>query len=786
MSHDAHDSAFGGRQEPRTAAEQLARTVARLRAELDEQQRTVPGRDAVERARGVLMERLGMTPREAREELQSRAGRAGRSLVQEAWALLGACPPALVAAESGDRTSGANPAGTVFSRARYTGAAAGSAALAMAGTSGELAQRLEEQLAGSAGVDALMVYVRSPVGGLDLVAHAGVGTGIASAWGHLPPIRELAPVEAVALGRPVWMSDLHKAAPGRPLVGDRPEQWPSRAWVPLCRGEDVVGVVGFLRRRPDAFDAADRALVRAAARACAAYAGPMAAPESAVEGAPTLQAVFDSLREAVVLLVPVRGPGGEVTDFRIEAAAPASVDVAGRTGRELAGLRVLESYPSLAGTSLWRGYLHTLTTGEPYESDGFDYRDRARGPGRTARYAVRVVRLGDALVVSWLRLDAADEEAERLRRLQYLGNLGWVDWDLATDTLQWSPQVYTLFDRDPALGPMPLDELPQHLFPEDLPATGAAVQALLAGGQPVDAPFRIRTPHGTRHLRFVAEAVIGARGRPVAVHGFYQDLTAQWHERIARDEAQRAFSTRQRSPNAEHAVARRLQNALLPVPERSFDLSGLNCDVSYLPAGTSLEIGGDWFTAVELPDGSDLLGVGDVAGHGIEAVATMAELRYGAEAMALGGTPPQRVLERLNRVLMSRGTATATMLLAHYRPDTGILTWARAGHLPILRLRDGHAVFLAQPDGRILGASHESAYGQSTAELHSGDRLFLFTDGLVERRGQDLDAGLRRLSRTAEAVVRTDCAAVALGLTAALGPADPSDDTCLLCVRITA
>lgn len=252
---------------------------------------------------------------------------------------------------------------------------------------------------------------------------------------------------------------------------------------------------------------------------------------------------------------------------------------------------------------------------------------------------------------------------------------------------------------------------------------------MLGGGQPVDVPFRIRTPHGTRHLRFVAEAVVGALGRPVAVHGFYQDLTAQRHEQIALDEAQRAFSTQQRSLNAEHVLARRPQNALLPVPDHSFDLPGLNCVVSYLPAETSIPIGGDWFTAVELPDGSALLGVGDVAGHGIEAVATMAELRYGAEAMALSGTPPQRVLERLNRVLMSTGTATATMLLAHYRPATGILTRARAGHLPILHLRGGHAVFLAQPDGRILGASHDSAYGQSTAELRGGDRLFLFTDG---------------------------------------------------------
>ncbi|MFJ4986770.1 SpoIIE family protein phosphatase [Streptomyces sp. NPDC088732] len=766
MSHDGHASAFGGRQEPRTAAEQLARTVARLRTELDDQQRTIPGRDAVERARGVLMGRLGMTPREAREELQARAASAGRTLVEEAWALLAAHGPALSAAGTPLPGGKENAGGD---------------------TADEFAQGLEEQLAGSAGVDALLVYVRSPGGGLDLVAHAGVDTALASAWGHLPPIRDLAPFEAVNLRRPVWMSDLHKGTAGRPLVGDCPETWPSRAWVPMRRGEDVVGVVGFLRRRPDAFDAADRALVQAAARVCTACAEPAAAPDSAADRAPALQVVFDCLREAVVLLVPVRGRSGEVTDFRIEAAAPASVDAAGRTGRELVGLRVLECDPAVAGTPLWHGCLHALTTGEPYESDASDDPGIAcGGPDPAVRHAVRAVRLGDALVVSWPPQAAAGQEAERLRRLQYLGNLGWADWDLATDALQWSPQVYAIFDRDPALGPIPMDELARQLFPEDLPAAGAAAQALLASGQPVDVPFRIRTAHGTRHLRFVAEAVIGAEGRPVAVHGFYQDLTAQRNEQIALDEARRAFGARQRGPSAEQALARRLQDALLPLPARSFDLPGLNCDVSYLPAAASIQIGGDWFSAVELPDGSTLLGVGDVAGHGIEAVATMAGLRHGAEAMALSGTPPQRVLERLNHALMSKGTATATMLLAQYRPGTGILTWARAGHLPILHLRDGHAVFLAQPDGRILGASHESAYGQATAELRSGDRLFLFTDGLVGRRGQDLDAGLERLSRAAESVAGGDSATVALRVTEALVPADPGDDSCLLCVRVTA
>ncbi len=748
------------------------------------------------------MGRLGLGPGAAQEELQRRANRAGRTVLEEAWAILGGIQSSRVARtparqrpdplpEAG--TPPPTPSGdprSAFTSSRYTSLHRPSppcppgpgGARTSGGVAEELTWLLVGQLGETADVDAVLLYTSAPAGGLDLVAHCGIDAGIACAWGHLPPLAALAPVEAVRLGRPVWLSGLDKDGADRVLLGDRPGTWASRAWLPLHRGEDVVGVVGFFRERSDDFDTADRALLTAAARACAGCLSP--AP--AATWPSTVQAVLDTLYEATVLLVPVRGVEGEVTDFRIEAAAPASVDVAGRTGRELVGRRLLECYPTVAGTPLWQGYLRTLATGEPYETEPFEYHEVAAGVPRSSTYSVAAVRLGDALVVSWLRLDTADREVQRLRRLQHLGNLGWTDWDLVTDTLSWSPQVYTVFDRDPELGPMPLDELPQHLFPEDVPAVGAAVRALLERGEPVDAPFRIRTPHGTRHLRMVAEADTDAEGTPVVVHGFFQDLTALRHGEIALDEAHRAFSTQQRSLNAEHILAQRLQRALLPVPEEPLELGGVSCDVSYLPAESSIQIGGDWFTALALPDDSVLLAVGDVAGHGVEAVATMAGLRHGAEAMALSGTPPHRLLERLNQVLMNSGSATATMVLAQYRPGEGVLTWAQAGHLPVLHLRGGRAEYLERPKGRILGAGRDSTYGMCETRLHAGDRLFLFTDGLIERRDQEIDAGLADLARVAERVATEDCTTVAAALTQALGPANPRDDTCLLCVRVCA
>lgn len=124
------------------------------------------------------------------------------------------------------------------------------------------------------------------------------------------------------------------------------------------------------------------------------------------------------------------------------------------------------------------------------------------------------------------------------------------------------------------------------------------------------------------------------------------------------------------------------------------------------------------------------------------------------------------------------------MVLAQYRPAEGVLTWAQAGHLPVLHLHGGRAAYLERPEGRILGAGRDSVYGLCETPLRPGDRLFLFTDGLIERRGQDLDTGLADLARVAERVATEDCTTVAAVLTHALGPANPRDDTCLLCVRI--
>ncbi|MEJ8640790.1 PAS domain-containing protein [Streptomyces sp. MS1.HAVA.3] len=323
-----------------------------------------------------------------------------------------------------------------------------------------------------------------------------------------------------------------------------------------------------------------------------------------------MQRILSALSESAVLLTPLRSEAGEIEDYRIDAASPESVDVAGRRGKELVGRRVLETYPTVAGTALWDGYLDTLATGTVYEGEPFTYEEVGAGYPQQSVYSVRATRLGERLIASWIRHDASDREVRRLSDMQRLGNLGWAGWNLTTNSFVWSDQVYAIFDRDPSLGAIALEELPRHVAPEDLARLGAAVQRLLRAGQAVDQPFRITTAGGVRHLRLVAEAQTDADGTPVEVHGFFQDLTAQRDAELALRESERSVLVQRGMLKAERTLAARLQDTLLPIPEQSLELAGLCIDVAYVPADSGVNVGGDWYSAIELPDKSALFVVG--------------------------------------------------------------------------------------------------------------------------------------------------------------------------------
>ena len=188
-----------------------------------------------------------------------------------------------------------------------------------------------------------------------------------------------------------------------------------------------------------------------------------------------------------------------------------------------------------------------------------------------------------------------------------------------------------------------------------------------------------------------------------------------------------------------------LQRALLAEPGRPHP--NLTLATRYLPAGGGTLVGGDWFETVRLHFGRTLLVVGDVMGHGLDAAVDMTAYRSMLRYVASTDLPPHRVLRRLDAAVSEDGTRRpATCLLVQVDPARGTVSLAGAGHLPpVVFAGDGTGELVDLPVGPPLGTG-VGGYEATTRSLTPHDTLVMFTDGLVERRGEDIDVSLARLA----------------------------------------
>lgn len=470
------------------------------------------------------------------------------------------------------------------------------------------------------------------------------------------------------------------------------------------------------------------------------------------------QAILDILPGAVAVNLPVRDADGRIVDYRIVAASPEALDLAGRRGRELVGTSMVEAYPSVVDTELWAAYEQVLATGRPREIGPFTYREMTEGIDAEAVYSVRARRFGAGLMVSWVRHDEQRRYAARLAQAERLGNLGWAEWDLVTNTVYWSDQMFEIYERDRGIGPATLDDARRYVHPDDVERAGKAIEALLSDGEPLEVTFRIRVPSGVKHVRGIFETSRDSAGRVLKAYSIVQDVTAV--EVAERDRARLAdveaeLAERQHRLQSEHRLLAALQQIILPVPAGVIRLLGLQVAVRYQPAEELTRVGGDWCDLVQLPGGRTLLAVGDVAGHGITAAATMARLRHALAALAVTTTDPAELLAYFNQLVCDDpAEPTATVVVARYDAKTSSVTWAQAGHPPPIVLSAGTATALSRPEGMIVGARRDSVYANSTATLATGDILLLYTDGLIERRGRTTATGWARCCERSRAPAR--------------------------------
>ncbi|MCA6091192.1 SpoIIE family protein phosphatase [Streptomyces sp. SCA3-4] len=810
----------GGSGGTASALGRLADTVDRLRREVREAHAAADGRALIEMAKGILVERLRCGPVQADRQLASLSARAGVTRLELAADIIsqaahdrlaevtasfiadvGAVPPA--ADGTAGRTAGGTAGGTT-ARATGRGATAVPSVAVRLRTaeSGALAaddtQAVAESLLAHAlaplGAVAVAVWAARTDASLALAGCAGLPAEEAARWHYVPPAVATPARRALTERRQVSFPVLKDAC--LPSVGHRELPDGGRVAVPAEAGGRILGVLEICWPRPLPSQSPQiRRQLEALAELCAhtlehsspAAAGPCPALQPcAAGGVGELVDLADGIRDPALVLLPALDAHGRLGDFRIHHVNRHFVDPLGRPAGAVTGALLLEAYPMAAGHE---GLFHTIervhATGEPFRAERITLTTVVDHQIPVTSLAdISISRHGTCLLLVWRVEDEAVRLANLLQHAQRLGRIGGFEESTTTGEITWNQQLFSFYGLPSTARPVPLEQLPAFAHPDDSATIGRFLRTLLHHRRPASTDFRLRRPDGiARHIRIVGEPVLDAAGRLLAVRGAYQDISAQHWTEVA------LAATRDQLAHTEQQAAERnrltlqLQHAIMPPARGPMDTPHLHIAVRYRPAEKDHLVGGDWYDVATLPTGQTLLCVGDVAGHGIDAATDMVVLRNALRGLAATGAGPAQLLAWLNVVtfhLTERVTATAVCGL--YDPASRVLSWARAGHLPPVLIRRGHADALPLIKGLLLGAVPETRYEESRLQLEPEDVLLMYTDGLIECKDRSLHDAQRQLLTTGDC--STDTLEQRLDKLLSRSSADTDDDTCVIGMQL--
>ncbi|MCI3245967.1 MULTISPECIES: ATP-binding SpoIIE family protein phosphatase [Streptomyces] len=320
-----------------------------------------------------------------------------------------------------------------------------------------------------------------------------------------------------------------------------------------------------------------------------------------------------------------------------------------------------------------------------------------------------------------------------------------------------------------AFGVRPLGEPVREALPElDELGLLPLLDQVLRSGRP--RTLKSRRAPDSRYYTFTCTPV--TEGDDAGVLVFATDVTdhAEAAERL------RASERRQR----ETAVT--LQRSLLPQELEEPD--DLRIAATYQPGGTEAAVGGDWYDVITLGGGRTALVIGDVMGRGVRAAAVMGQLRTAVRAYARLDLPPHEVLQLLDGLAAEiDANQIATCVYAIHDPNEGRLVYASAGHLPILvRDESGTVLRADEPTGPPLGTGGWM-HASGTVPLGPGATAVLYTDGLVERRNEDLDEGIAALERALSGATGTPQVVCDRLVRSAGVTADHDDDVAVLVLQ---
>jgi PAS domain S-box-containing protein len=328
-------------------------------------------------------------------------------------------------------------------------------------------------------------------------------------------------------------------------------------------------------------------------------------------------------------------------------------------------------------------------------------------------------------VTAELEAEQASRDREyQLAEAQAVARLGSFEWELASGEVTWSPELCRILGLEPDACRGPLDALLRQVHPDDRAGAAATLRSAATEGTSFRLQTRILRPSGEqRVLSSWGDVRRDERGRPARMLGVCQDVT-DWRQREAQlIEAQ-----------AQAELSRRLQGGLLP--SLSLPDPGLELRTRYLPGHERALLGADFFDALQLPDGTVALLVGDVAGHGPVEAAVGVALRAAWRALVLTGHSPDDLLDGLDMVLARDRQSEemfATVCCCWVSPGRDRVTVALAGHPPPLLARAGQVEVLEVPGGPALGIyDHRYPWPAGVLEVAGPWTLLCYTDGLVE------------------------------------------------------
>ncbi|GAA3895840.1 hypothetical protein GCM10022244_02260 [Streptomyces gulbargensis] len=446
------------------------------------------------------------------------------------------------------------------------------------------------------------------------------------------------------------------------------------------------------------------------------------------------------------------------------------------------GQRFLEARPGAANSGLLPALADLVTRGGTMEGRVVDYTEQRLGRLHRAPLLYSAALCGEQVLLTWRPVQSQTELLTI--DAQYLASMGWGHWDLLSGKVTWSEGLCRIFHADVRM-PWSLEQLCDALLPDDLTALAEFLTSVLAGEEPAWTRIRFVVLGEVRTLDLLGRPVTGTDGRPWAVNLVARDLTPQIRSRRRLAETERESDRLRRQTQAERRVADALREALLPTHSQALAAVGLTVAASYRPAEADAAVGGDWYKCRLLPDGRVLVAIGDAAGHGLDAVARMSQQRHALAGLAQTGASAGEITTWLNELICSEPTGQTATVIAGHIDDSHTLHWADAGHPAPLLFRDGRARPLhTSRRGPLLGALPGYAYETTSTPLRSGDLLLLYTDGMVERRGEDINKGIERLAETMTRAAGGGPQELIDAVLADPDQAGHEDDACMLVIRV--